>query len=152
MRKHTRIRRLHESDKSVYDAVEEICNDSKLFREAFDDYKTGLRDIMPECMIECGEDLGSYIEDTAWSLDKVLPMILKSLKKAGKYNKPLQNGDINCYFLFDNDDYDATFETYDTEKDWIEAIRQMCLEKEIWTYERDIDSEIDEDAILRIVE
>lgn len=127
-----------EEEDDMCAALERVCNDKNAFREAFDDYKTGLRDLMMEVMIECGEDLGWYIKDTDWSLEKVLPMILKSLKEDGKHNKPLQNGNINCYFLFDNDDYDATFETYDTEKDWIEAIREMCLDKEIWTYEDEV--------------
>ena len=122
---------------TLEEKLKKICNDKELFKKNFWCFR------FSEALIECGQDLKEYADDTCWWGEKFFRFVLKSLKEANEYNKPLQKGILNCYFLFDNDDYDAVMYTYFDEGEWVEDVRQMALDKEIWQYEYIIDDEED---------
>lgn len=137
---------LRESDKagemSIQEKVEKICNDPELFKKNF------FNMLLSEVSIECGTNLKAYADETEWWGEQFVQFILKSLKDNNEYNEPLVNGDLDCYFLFDNEDYDASLYTFDDEDEWIEAVRDMCCDKEIWEYNNVDDIFYDEVDII----
>ncbi len=132
--------------------MEKICNDPRLFKKYFYDGKSGLESLIHDCYIECNDDLEFHAETTDLPADKLLYAVLRSLREDGKHNKPLQRGDINCYYLYDSEYYDAgtlSFQTFDTEKEWLEAVREYCCERRIWEYEDEVNYSIDADIVLK---
>ena len=96
-------RSLHEEEEekelTLQEKIEKICNDKDLFEKNF----WNLR--LSEVYIECGQDLEEFADDTQWWGEKFFKFILDSLKNNNENNKPLSKGILNCYYLFDNEDY-----------------------------------------------
>ena len=127
MRRKARLHEEEEKELTLQEKIEKICNDKDLFEKNF----WNLR--LSEVYIECGQDLEEFANDTEWWGEKFFQFVLKSLKDNNEYNEPLAHGDLDCYYLFDNEDYDASLYTFYDEDEWIEAVREMCCDKEIWT-------------------
>ena len=121
--------RLHEEEQelTLQEKIEKICNDIELFDKNFWNLN------LSEVYIECGENLKDFADDTEWWGEKFFQFVLKSLKDNNKYNEPLQHGDLDCYSLFDNEDPNASLYTFYDENEGIEAVQEMCCDKEIWT-------------------
>lgn len=128
--------------------MEKICNDPRLFKKYFYDDKSGLRDLILSCDIEHGESLEDYADISNFPSDKLLYAVLRSLREDGKHNKPLQRGIFDCYYFYDSEDYDIRFQTFDTEKEWLEAVREYCCEKRIWEYENEIIYTVNKNIVL----
>lgn len=137
-----RNHRLHEEEMTLEEKIKKICNDAELFNENFNNFR------FSEAYIECGDNLKSFADETEWWGEKFFNFVLKSLKDNNENNKPLRNGNLKCYWLFDNDDYDASLFTYDDKDEWMEAVRQMCIDKEIWTYSNEYIVDDEDDLIL----
>jgi len=127
MRRKARLHEEEEKELTLQEKIEKICNDKELFKKNF----WNLR--LSEVSIECGPSLKEYADDTEWWGEKFFQFVFKSLKDNNKNNKPLQNGNLDCYFLFDNENYNASLYTFYDEDEWIEAVREMCCDNEIWT-------------------
>lgn len=138
-------RKLHEEEEkelTLQEKIEKICNDKDLFKENI----WNLR--LSEVLIECGPSLAEYADDTEWWGEKFFHFVFKSLKDNNENNKPLQNGVLDCYFLFDNDNYNASLYTFYDEDEWIEAVREMCCDKEIWTSNNEYIVDDEDELIL----
>lgn len=118
-----------------------ICENKDLF------YKNFWKLSLTECYIESGTNLGDFIDDWASCGDAktCFKFILDSLP----YNqgKPLSQGRTDCYYLFDNESLDGYVETFEDEDEWMEAVRQMALDKEVWTYTGSLKYIVDEDEL-----
>ena len=113
-------------------AFEKICNDPDLFETYFDEIRVT---IQVEGRLEFGEDLWDFAEETEWNTEESFAeMLVTSVAKDPKNNRPLQKGDLHCAFVYDNDDPYSMIQTFDRDFDWLEAIRKICVEKELWTY------------------
>lgn len=102
---------------------------------------------LTECYIEYGTNLGDFIDDWASCADakNCFKFLLDSLP----YNqgKPLSQGRTDCYYIFDNESLYGYIETFDDEDEWMEAVRQMALEKEVWTYTSSLKYIVEEDEL-----
>lgn len=113
-------------------AFEKICNDPDWFETYFDEIRVT---IQVEGRLEFGEDLWDFAEETEWNTEESFAeMLVTSVAKDPKNNRPLQKGDLHCAFVYDNDDPYSMIQTFDRDFDWLEAIRKICVEKELWTY------------------
>lgn len=113
-------------------AFEKICNDPDLFESYFDEIRVVIE---VEGRLEFGEDLWDFAEETEWNTEESFAeMLVTSVAKDPKNNRPLQKGDLHCAFVYDNDDPYSMIQTFDRDFDWLEAIRKICVEKELWTY------------------
>ena len=135
-------RKLHEEELTLQEKIEKICNDKDLFKENFNNLN------LAEVYIECGQDLEDFANETEWWGEKFFRFVLKSLKDNNENNKPLRNGDLDCYYLFDNEDEDASLYTFYDEDKWIEAVREMCCDKAIWDYDNDYIVDDEDELIL----
>lgn len=121
--------------------IKMVVEDKDLFVKNF--WKFSLT----ECYIESGTNLGDFIDDWASCGDAktCFKFILDSLP----YNqgKPLSQGRTDCYYLFDNESLYGYVETFEDEDEWMEAVRQMAIEKEIWTYTSSLKYIVDEDEL-----
>ena len=135
-------RKLHEEELTLQEKIEKICNDKYLFKENFDNLN------LAEVYIECGQDLEDFANETEWWGEKFFRFVLKSLKDNNENNKPLRNGDLDCYYLFDNEDEDASLYTFYDEDKWIEAVREMCCDKAIWDYDNEYIVDDEDELIL----
>ena len=142
MRRKARLHEEEEKELTLQEKIEKICNDKKLFKENI----WNLR--LSEVYIECGQDLKEYADDTEWWGEKFFQFVLKSLKDNNENNEPLTHGDLDCYYLFDNEDYDASLYTFYDEDEWIEAVREMCCDKEIWDYDNEYIVDDEDELIL----
>ena len=138
-------RSLHEDEEekelTLQEKIEKICNDKDLFEKNF----WNLR--LSEVYIECGQDLEEFADDTQWWGEKFFKFILDSLRENNENNKPLSKGILNCYYLFDNEDY-GYISTFFDEDEWIEAVREMCCDKAIWDYDNEYIVDDEDELIL----
>ena len=142
MRSKARLHEEEEKELTLQEKIEKICNDKKLFKKNIWNLN------LAEVYIECGENLKDFADDTEWWGEKFFQFILKSLKDNNENNKPLTHGDLDCYYLFDNEDYDASLYTFYDEDEWIEAVREMCCDKEIWDYDNEYIVDDEDELIL----
>ena len=113
-------------------AFEKICNDPDLFEIYFDEIRVVIE---VEGRLAFSEDLWDFAEETEWNTEESFAeMLVTSVAKDPKNNRPLQKGDLHCAFVYDNDDPYSMIQTFDRDFDWLEAIRKICVEKELWTY------------------
>ena len=122
-------------------AFEKICNDPDLFESYFDEIRVVIE---VEGRLAFAEDLWDWAEETEWNTEESFAeTLVTSVAKDPKNNRPLQKGDLHCAFVYDNDDPYSMIQTFDREDSWYDAIRKICVEKELWTYDlRDSDNEI----------
>lgn len=113
-------------------AFEKICNDPDLFEIYFDEIRVTIE---VEGRLAFSEDLWDWAEETEWNTEESFAeTLVTSVSKDPKNNRPLQKGDLHCAFVYDNDDPYSMIQTFDRDFDWLEAIRKICVEKELWTY------------------
>lgn len=113
-------------------AFEKICNDPDLFEIYFDEIRVVIE---VEGRLAFSEDLWDWAEETEWNTEESFAeTLVTSVAKDPKNNRPLQKGDLHCAFVYDNDDPYSMIQTFDRDFDWLEAIRKICVEKELWTY------------------
>lgn len=135
------VEKRDEDEELKAQAFEKICNDPDWFETYFNDIRVT---IQVEGRLEFGEDLWDFAEETEWNTEESFAeMLVTSVAKDPKNNRPLQKGDLHCAFVYDNDDPYSMIQTFDREDSWYDAIRKICVEKELWTYDlRDSDNEI----------
>lgn len=142
MRRKARLHEEEEQELTLQEKIEKICNDIELFDKNFNNLR------LSEVLIECGQSLKDFADDTEWWGEKFFQFVLKSLKDNNENNEPLTHGDIDCYYLFDNDDPDASLYTFYDENEWIEAVQEMCCDKEIWDYDNEYIVDDEDELIL----
>lgn len=138
-------RKLHEEEEkelTLQEKIEKICNDIELFDKNFNNLR------LSEVLIECGQSLKDFADDTEWWGENFFQFVLKSLKDNNENNVPLQHGDLDCYYLFDNEDPNASLYTFYDENEWIEAVQEMCCDKEIWTSNNEYIVDDEDELIL----
>lgn len=135
------VEKRDEDEELKAQAFEKICNDSDWFATYFNDIRVTLE---VEGRLAFAEDLWDWAEETEWNTEESFAeTLVTSVAKDPKNNRPLQKGDLHCAFVLDNDDPYGMIQTFDRDDDWTEAIRKICLDKELWTYDlRDSDDEI----------
>lgn len=136
------VEKRDEDEELKAQAFEKICNDPDLFETYFDEIRVTIE---VEGRLAFAGDLWDWAEETEWNTEESFAeTLVTSVAKDPKNNRPLQKGNLHCAFVFDNDDPYGMIQTFDSDNyDWLEAIRKICVEKELWTYDlRDSDNEI----------